>query len=117
MRGLTPSIVSVLAGGALVILAGVGFAALGVLAVALVWTSLLGAGVRREPPHEQVVEGQPFRALIALRCGPLGLPGAELHDPLAGGSIELAVPPAPLRGRRAATVRVQASLGTRGLHR
>jgi uncharacterized protein (DUF58 family) len=128
MRAAAPSIASIATGAVLIVLAllfgtapllvaGVGFAALGVLAVAVVWCSLQGVSVRRAIVLEQVVEGEPFRVLVTLRYGPLGLPGAELHDPLAGGTISLAVPPAPLRGRRGATVRVQAALGTRGLHR
>ena len=57
-----------------------------VLISAWVWVAWKGARVERILEAERVVEEEPVEARVQLR-GTVGLPGAELHDPLASGSI------------------------------
>jgi uncharacterized protein (DUF58 family) len=94
----------------------VAFAAIGVFAPAWVWVSARGAQAHRRLNAERVVEDQPLEANIEVRRGWLGLPGAEVIDPLTGSRLELAGPLSPIRGGRAASVRVVARFSRRGLH-
>lgn len=51
-----------------------------------VWLAWRGASVERILEAERVVEDEPVEARVKLR-GLIGLPGAELRDPLSSGSI------------------------------
>lgn len=56
-----------------------------------IWIRLAGRAVRifRILDVDRVIEEQPVEARIQVQ-GPLGLPGAEVHDPLSGGAIAIA---------------------------
>src|SRR5437763_15940515 len=58
-----------------------------------VWIRLAGRVIRisRILEVDRVMEEQPVEARIQIH-GSLGLPGAEIHDPLSGGAIALAAP-------------------------
>lgn len=91
-------------------------AALVALAVAIPpWIRLAarGASVRRELEADRVVEDQPLEATIEVRRGPLGLPGGQVLDAFAGGTMTLSRRGA---GRAAArtNVRVVARFPRRG---
>jgi uncharacterized protein (DUF58 family) len=96
--------------------AGVAFTAIGLAAPAWVWASAHGAAASRSLQTERVIEDELLEATIQVRRGRLGLPGAEVHDPLAGTPISLSGPLAPLVGGRRANVRIVASFARRGLH-
>jgi uncharacterized protein (DUF58 family) len=96
---------------------GIAFAAIGVAAPAWVWASARGARATRSLQAERVVEDQPLQATIGVRRGRLGLPGAELVDPLAATRVSLAGPLSPIGGGRSADIRVIARFTRRGLHR
>ena len=63
-------------------------------ALTAIWVRLAwrAATVTRVLEAERVLEDEPVEARIMLR-GPLGLPGAELRDALAGGSIGISTAP------------------------
>jgi uncharacterized protein (DUF58 family) len=91
--------VAVAAGGAALILValafdtsplfvpGVAFLVIGALAPGLVWCSAAGAQVRRLPGEREVTEGVRFKTTVLVRAGPVGLYGAQLHDPLCGTPV------------------------------
>jgi uncharacterized protein (DUF58 family) len=114
-----------LAGGLLILVAfafdtselfvpGVALALVGILVPPWIWLALRGTSVRRWFETEQVLENQPIEARIELRNGPLGAPGAEVIDPLAGGSIVITGSMPALRRRSTADVRVVARFARRG---
>jgi uncharacterized protein (DUF58 family) len=96
---------------------GVAFTLLGVLAPVWVWESARGATVTRRLLEDRVVEGEPVEAMIEVRRGPLGLPGGEVLDPLAGTPVALSRPLSLLAGGSKADVRVVARFARRGLRR
>lgn len=67
---------------------GIGFLLLG-LTGPWMWISARSASVTRSIDTERVLEDQPLEARIQVRGGLLGLPGAEIVDPLAGTRIRL----------------------------
>jgi len=95
---------------------GIAFTAIGLAAPAWVWAAARGAHAQRSLQAERVVEEQPLQATIEVRRGHLGLPGAEVLDPLAGTRVSLSGPLSPIGGRRAASVRVVARFSRRGVH-
>jgi uncharacterized protein (DUF58 family) len=103
-------------GTAPLLVAAVGLAALGVIAEVLVSLAAIGVEVRRELAAHQAVEHAPLRALITLRCGPLGLPGARLWDPLCNSRLSVSVRPSMLHLRREVRIQVQAGFARRGSH-
>lgn len=117
----------VLAGGALILaayafanaellVAGIGFALLGGIAGPWMWVAGRAAAVSRSIDAEQVVEDQPLEARIEVRGGPLGLPGAEILDSLAGAPIRLAASAGRLAGR-SSEIRVIGRFPRRGWQR
>jgi uncharacterized protein (DUF58 family) len=93
---------------------GIALVAVGVLIPPWIWLASLSTSVTRSLEAERVVEDQALEARIEVRGGPLGVPGGEIVDPLAGGSIVLSgFMFAPLRGRTA-DVRVVARFARRG---
>jgi uncharacterized protein (DUF58 family) len=87
----------------------VAFLLIGAGAAAWVAIVVRNVTIDRRVHTDRVVEGEPLEATIEVRGGRLGLPGAELRDPLAGAPVQL-------RGSgRAATIRVVASFDRRGL--
>ncbi len=116
----------VLAGGTLILAAyafadaqllvpGVGFVLLGGVTGPWMWCSARAASVSRSIDAEQVVEDQPLEARVEVRGGPLGLPGAEILDSLAGTAIRLDAPGGRLAGRRS-EIRVVGRFPRRGWH-
>src|SRR5438874_991110 len=69
--------------------AGLGFLLLGVLTPLWVWVGARGVTVRRRLVADRVLEGEPLEAIVEVATGPLGLPGGEVHEPLAPGPISL----------------------------
>jgi uncharacterized protein (DUF58 family) len=59
------------------------------LSVSWIWLAGRGARLRRVLEAERVVEEQPVEARVHL-SGWLGLPGAQVDDPLAGGPVAVA---------------------------
>ena len=53
--------------------------------------------VSRRIDREQVIEGQPVPATITVSCGPLGIPGGVIHDPVLSE-------PLAIRGARKSSV-------------
>ena len=96
---------------------GLGFLAIGVLAPAWVLLAAQGASVRRQMAVHRVVEDEPIEATIHIRRGWIGLPGAELYEPLARATLSVAETLAVLTGRRRVQLRVIARLPRRGRHR
>ncbi len=97
--------------------AGIAFTVIGIGAPAWIWLSARPAIVSRRLGVERVVEGEPLEAMIEVRRGLLGLPGAELHDPLATRPVLLKVPLSLIQGSRVADVRIVTRFARRGLHR
>ena len=93
---------------------GAGLTLIGVATPAWIWLTARGARAERALHAERVVEGQPLEARIDVRRGPLGLPGAQLHDPLAQAEVSLARGLALVGGARCASVRVIARFERRG---
>jgi uncharacterized protein (DUF58 family) len=96
---------------------GVAFALIGAVTPVWVWASARGATVRRRLLEDRVIEGEPIEAMIEVRRGPLGLPGAEVLDPLAGTPVSLSQPLSLVSGGSRADVRVVARFPRRGLRR
>lgn len=94
--------------------AGVAFLVVGILVPPWIWLASLSTAVSREVEVDRVLEDQPLEARIEVRGGPLGVPGGEILDPLAGGSIGLSSALFAPRHGRAADVRVVARFGRRG---
>ncbi len=114
--GVVLTLVALVFDAAPLLVPGVAFVAIGVLAPLWVWGAALGGHAQRIVAAERVVEDQPLQASIEVRRGPLGLPGAEVVDPFTGSRLELAGPLSPIHGGRSARVRVVARFGRRGLH-
>lgn len=93
---------------------GVAFAVLAALIPSWIWLTSRGARVSRILEGERVVEDEPLEARIAVRRGPLGLPGGEVLDPFAGGTIRLAGSIAASRAGRITELRVIARFPRRG---
>ncbi len=89
------------------LVAGIGFVALGALAPAWVMLAARGAAVQRTLPATRIVEGERFDAILELRGSRFGLAGATVTDPLAGVG--------PLTLRRGRTP-IQARFERRGRH-
>jgi uncharacterized protein (DUF58 family) len=115
LGGVVLTLVALTFNAAPLFVPGFAFLALGVASPVWVWLSTRPTTVERRLHGDRVVEGDPFEATIEVRRGPLGLPGAELHDPLAHASIELGVPLSLVRGGRRATVRIVTRFSRRGL--
>lgn len=95
---------------------GAGFALLGLGSA--IWMALAAraASVSRSIEEDRVLEDQPLEVRIEVKGGPLGLPGAEVLDSLAGSTVRLSAAP----GRfvpRSTEVRVVGGFPRRGEHR
>ncbi len=86
-------------------------ATLGLIAAgSAAWVRLGSRGVRvtRTLGARRVVEDEPVSILIEVRAGPIGLPPAQIADPLLAA-------PSPLRtGARGERLRIEARFGRRG---
>lgn len=90
--------------------------AIGALAPAWVWCAVRGASATRVLAAHRVVEDQPLQAKIEVHRSVLGLPGAEVIDPVTEARFALSGPLSPIRGARRATVDVTAHFPRRGEH-
>ena len=93
---------------------GVAFAALGILTPAWLALAARGASVQRRVEADRVVEHQPLETTIEVRRGPLGLPGAEIFDPVTGASVSMRAPLSLISGGRWANVCIVARFERRG---
>jgi uncharacterized protein (DUF58 family) len=96
---------------------GIGFMIIGIGTPVWVWRAARSATVRRRLIADRVTELEPVEAIIEVRRGRLGLPGAEVHDPLAHDPVVLRGPLTLLTGERSADIRVVARFERRGLRR
>jgi uncharacterized protein (DUF58 family) len=117
LGGVVLTLVALTFNAAPLLVPGVAFAVLGVAAPAWVWLSVRHITLERRLHGDRVVEGEPFEATIDIQRGAIGLPGAELHDPLANASVQLGTPLSLIRGGREAHVRIVTRFSRRGLRR
>ncbi len=99
------------------LVAGAGFALLGALTPAWIALCARSARVRRQIRDRRIVEDQPLEVTIEVTRGRLGLPGAEIQDPLAGSSIPLSEPLSTISGSRSVELRIVTRAHRRGRHR
>jgi uncharacterized protein (DUF58 family) len=114
--GLGLLLISLLFDAAPLFVPAVALTLIGLAAPTWVWFSARGAQTRRLLQAERVVEEQLLATTIEIRRSPLGLPGAEVVDPLTGSRLRLGGRRSPFRGRRVAYVRVMARFPRRGMH-
>jgi uncharacterized protein (DUF58 family) len=93
---------------------GIAFLVVGILVPPWIWLASLSTSVSRVVEVDRVLEDQPLEARIEVRGGPLGVPGGEILDPLAGGPIGLSSALFAPRHGATADVRVVARFGRRG---
>lgn len=97
--------------------AGAGFVLLGALTPVWIRLAAHAAAVERRLGAEQAVEDEAVEAILTVRRGRLGLPGAEVRDTIARGPIGVGAPLALITGDRSAEIRVVARFERRGLRR
>jgi uncharacterized protein (DUF58 family) len=90
--------------------------AIGAVAPAWVWCAARGASASRMLAAHQIVEDQPLQAKIEIHRSLLGLPGAEVIDPVTSSRFALSGPLSPIRGGRSASLDVVAQFPRRGEH-
>jgi uncharacterized protein (DUF58 family) len=90
--------------------------AIGALAPAWVWCAVRGASAKRVLAAHQIIEDQPLQAKIEVHRSMLGLPGAEVIDPVTDARFALSGPLSPIRSGRRASVDVTARFPRRGEH-
>lgn len=115
LAGVVLTLVALTFDAAPLFIPGIAFVVIGAGAPAWVWLASRPATVSRKLQVDRVVELEPLEAMIEVRRGLLGLPGAELHDPLASAPIVLKVPMSVIQGGRVADVRIVTSFTRRGL--
>jgi uncharacterized protein (DUF58 family) len=93
---------------------GLAFTIIGLAAPAWVWCSARGARAERTLSCGRIIEGVPLESTIEVRRGYLGLPGAEVLDPVTGARVSLSEPLSLIAGGRVARVRVVTSFARRG---
>jgi uncharacterized protein (DUF58 family) len=96
---------------------GVAFVLLAALIPPWVLAAARGASVTRTIDTDQVLEDQPLEANISVQGGVLGIPGAEVTDPLAGRTINVTSQQLTLRLRGAGEIRIVARFARRGRRR
>jgi uncharacterized protein (DUF58 family) len=87
---------------------------IGVLVPPWIWLASRSTSVTRSIEADRILEDQAVEARIEVRGGPLGVPGGEVLDPLAGGAVALGSFMFAPRGGRTADVRVVARFRRRG---
>lgn len=104
-------------GTASLLVAGVGFALLGALTPAWVALCARGAHVRRHLSERRVLEDEPLEVTIEVTWGRLGLPGAEILNPLgSAGGAPLSEPLPAIPSSRRIELRVVTRAHRRGRH-
>jgi uncharacterized protein (DUF58 family) len=89
---------------------------IGALSPAWVWCAARGASASRVLAAHTIIENQPLQAKIEVHRSLLGLPGAEVIDPVTSSRFALSGPLSPIRGGRSASVDVVAQFARRGEH-
>lgn len=98
---------------------GIGFLLLGVLAPVWVLVTSSGAAISRGPLPRRVTEGDPFDTVIGVRGRAVALGPAVVHEPLSGRELSVRQRGRGARRGRARSERslvVIAHAGRRGLH-
>ncbi len=122
---LRPSLATALGGLALVLAAftfavapllvgGIGFLLIGLLTPAAVVICARGGHVQRVLSERRVIEDQPLEITIEVTRGRLGIPGAQIFDPLAGASVPLSGQLSVISGARKLELRVVTRAQRRG---
>jgi uncharacterized protein (DUF58 family) len=93
---------------------GVAFIIIGVITPRWVWLATRGASLDRRLQARRVIEDEPLEATVTVTRGAFGLPRAEIADPLADHPVPLGRRLAPITGRRATSLRLQARFSRRG---
>jgi uncharacterized protein (DUF58 family) len=101
-------------GAAPLLVAGVGFLILGALVPVWVMLAAKSGGVTRRLGTQRVLEDEPLELTLIVRRGPLGLPGAQVIEPIADARVPLGEPLALLVGARRIELRVVTRLRRRG---
>jgi uncharacterized protein (DUF58 family) len=114
LGGLALTLVALMFDTSPLFVPGIGFTALGLVAPAWVSLAARGASVKRHPHADRVVEGQPLVTTIQVSRGHLGLPGAQIYDPLSDTAVSMSGALSPVSGRRAAEVSVAVQFDRRG---
>jgi uncharacterized protein (DUF58 family) len=117
LAGVALTLVSLLFDSSPLFVPAVAFIAIGIGTPLWVWCSGRPASVSRRLDVDRVIEGEPLEAMIEVRRGALGLPGASLVDPLAPGPVVLKAPLSLIQGSRTAEVRIVTRFSRRGLRR
>ena len=108
-------IVASLAFGAVPLLVGgVGFVLLAVIVPSWAVLAARGATVTRQLTGRHIIEDEPLELTVVVRRGPLGLPGAEVFEPIAGARIAVREALSLLSGARQVELRVVTRLHRRG---
>lgn len=95
----------------------VAFVLLGLASTAWVYGAGRGAQVKRRLRADRVHEDQPLEATLHVSWKALGLPGAQVADPMAVEPVAVAAPLSLIKGGREARFRVVARFPRRGLRR
>jgi uncharacterized protein (DUF58 family) len=114
--GLALTLAGLTFAAAPLLVAGPGFMLLGVLAPAWVTVAAQRATVRRHLSTLRIEEDEPLEAMVEVVRGPLGLPGAEVRDPIAGGAVVVSQPLSVISGSSRVELRVVARVHRRGRH-
>jgi uncharacterized protein (DUF58 family) len=112
--GLLLIVVALAFDSSLLFIPAIALVVIGVLVPPWIWLASLSTSVRRSLECDRILEDQAVEARIEVRGGPLGVPGGEVLDPLAGGAVALGSLMFSLRGGRTADVRVVARFDRRG---
>jgi len=94
---------------------GFAFAVIGLSVPLWVLLGVRGTSLERRLHVYRVVEDEPLEATIDVRRGVVGLPGAEIDDPLAGQPVPMTQALSLIRGGRRASVHIVARFPRRGL--
>ncbi|MGO9754566.1 MAG: DUF58 domain-containing protein [Solirubrobacteraceae bacterium] len=116
LGGLALALAALTFGALPLLVAGVGFTLLGVLTPAWIVLCARSAHVRRHMRERRIVEDDPLEVTIEVTRGRLGLPGAEIRDPLAGASVPLSEPLSTVSGGRTVELRIVTRAHRRGRH-
>jgi uncharacterized protein (DUF58 family) len=114
LMGVALTLVAFLFDASPLFVPGVAFTVLGIATPAWIWLSAAGASIERRIHADRVMEDEPLEATIEVRRGPLGLPGAQVLDPLAREPVSLRAALSSLAGAPTAQLRVIARFPRRG---
>jgi uncharacterized protein (DUF58 family) len=117
LAGLTLTLIALMFDTGPLFVPGIAFTVLGIAMPLWLGVTSRGVRARRRLHSDRVREDQPFETTLEVRRGRLGLPGAEVFDPVTGASVSVKRALAPLSGRRGASVTVVASFSRRGRKR